>query len=354
MILSDLGERKIIEVIKEYFSEVNDSFLKIGDDCSATEIDRTKGDILVSTTDACPLPVAFLLGEEDYYTYGWFSIIINVSDVASMGATPTGILLAANAKNEMKLDDFKRFLKGAVDASKYHNCPIIGGNIKDAKRFECVGTAFGMVHKKDILTRSAAKDGDIVIAVGDLGYFWASVYAKMKNIPLDSEDFDRISENLYKPKAKVKAGLILSKYANACMDNSDGLSGALYEIAKQSKVDFNIDLDAIEYDKTVLQVAEEVGIDVKRFSVGWGDWLLVSTVSKENIEDLKDEFKKAGIDYSILGKTKNGSGQVFLKDGSKFKTMNNFDDERFSKTSYFTNGLESYLEFLEGLDLTKE
>lgn len=354
MILSDLGERKIIEIIKEHFAEVNDSYLKIGDDCSATEIDPSKGDILVTTTDSCPLPVAFLLDKKDYYTFGWFSIMINVSDVASMGATPTGILLAANARNDMKLEDFKRFLEGAVDASKFHECPIIGGNIKDAQKFECVGTAFGMVHKGNMLTRAGAKEGDTIIAVGNLGFFWSSVYAEMKNIKVDSKDLNRISENLYKPKAKVKAGKILAKYANSCMDNSDGVGGALYEIAKQSKVDFKINLDSIDYDKTVLEIAKKANIDVRRLVIGWGDWLLISTVSKEKIKDLEREFKEKGIAYSTLGTVTSGNGNVLLKDESEYKIMNNFDDERFSKTSYFTNGLNSYLEFLEGLDLFKE
>ena len=101
--LQELGEHRIIEeVIEPEFLSSEDVTLGIGDDCAILNL-RPGHDSIVVSTDPCPLPVAWMLGDQDYSHYGWYTMIINVSDIASMGATPYGIMVATVMPPEMKV-----------------------------------------------------------------------------------------------------------------------------------------------------------------------------------------------------------------------------------------------------------
>src|SRR5712692_10687924 len=111
--LSELGERKLVEWLKRFLR--NHSFLSkgvvvpIGDDCGGIRIPRT-GSVLVTTTDPCPLPLAHRIGfSKDLFDMGWYTAVINLSDIASMGAEPLGIMASVKAQNDMRLDELKRF-----------------------------------------------------------------------------------------------------------------------------------------------------------------------------------------------------------------------------------------------------
>ena len=74
--------------------------------------------VALISTDPCPLPVSWMLGDKDYKHYGWYSLLINVSDIAAMGGHVKGIVLATVMSPEMPFKDYERFLKGVKEASK--------------------------------------------------------------------------------------------------------------------------------------------------------------------------------------------------------------------------------------------
>ena len=108
--LEQIGERNIIDnIIMERFRNIKAQ----DDDCAVIELG---GETVLLTTDPAPEPVAFQLGFVDYYYYGWLTVIVNLSDLASMGAVPKGILTATVMKPEMDVAEYERFLQGVEDA----------------------------------------------------------------------------------------------------------------------------------------------------------------------------------------------------------------------------------------------
>lgn len=339
--LRDFGERRILhEIIEKFFPMYPSALVPIGDDAAVVAMpDSDKA--LVLTTDPCPIPVAWLLGERDYYLFGWYSVLINASDLAAMGATPTGILLAVNAREDMLLDDFQRFLTGVADAAKEFNCPVLGGNLKDANEFSCIGTAVGTCYQDRILQRSGAKAGDIVLVIGDMGLLASGVLSKLHNITLSEYENSKVEQALMRPKARVTEGMYLSaeKLANSCIDSSDGLSNCFYEIALKSKVDIFLDINNLQHESVIDKVADKTGIDFRKLLLMWGDWQLVSTIPKNNIDRVLSTLSDMKTPYSIVGEVKEGTGKVLFKDMGRYSKLFKFDNERFSKTSYYSKDL---------------
>jgi len=150
MKLSELGETEILRrLIFPYYKRPYALPNALGDDCVDFPSNALK-DRIVWTMDPTPLPVPWLIGKIDYYVYGWYSVLINLSDIAAMGAHPFGILLSIVASQNMTLGEFKQFIKGSEECCRKHNTYILGGNIKDGENFSCVGTALGSVNNEQI------------------------------------------------------------------------------------------------------------------------------------------------------------------------------------------------------------
>src|SRR5258707_7017553 len=122
--LGKLGERRIVdELVRPRFPSSN-VIVGIGDDCAV--LPPAKPDeLLVFTTDPCPIPVICLLGETDFYHYGRMTVLINVSDLAAMGARPLGLLISTVMPEDMLIADYERFLDGAAEASAEWSCPVV-------------------------------------------------------------------------------------------------------------------------------------------------------------------------------------------------------------------------------------
>ena len=76
--LDEIGERRLIEgLFTERYGRSSQTF---GDDC-AYLLD-TEGGGIVASTDPAPRPVAWQLGFEDYFHWGWLLAACNLSDLA--------------------------------------------------------------------------------------------------------------------------------------------------------------------------------------------------------------------------------------------------------------------------------
>lgn len=346
--LRDLGERRIVkELIVPRFPSVREHIVDIGDDCAV--IPAPPSDyVIVMTTDPCPTPVVCLVDTPDFYHYGRLTMLINISDLAAMGAKPVGLLVSSIMPENMKVIDYERFLDGLSDASNEWSCPIIGGNIKDGPSFAATGSALGMMQRDLVMRRSGSQVGDKVCVVGEMGLFWAAVLGRMYGISLNTVQQSKLDESLYKPVAKIKEGATLAgtKQVTSCMDSSDGITGCLHEIALVNQVDIVIDAKLLQPHPAVREIAKAIQIDARKLMLSWGNWELVCTIRNEAVGKISQLMESLGTRFSIIGETRAGNGQVWLEDENQIGLIANLASERFSATSTFTHGLETYVNFL--------
>ncbi|NEQ55132.1 MAG: thiamine-phosphate kinase [Leptolyngbya sp. SIO3F4] len=348
--LGDLGERRIVrELIFPRFPKAEGHIMGIGDDCAVLP-NLPADQNLVITTDPCPTPIVCLIETPDYFQYGRLTMLINVSDLAAMGAKPLGIVVSTVMPEIMPVADYERFLDGLKDASHEWSCPIIGGNIKDGPEFTATGTAIGAIKHECMMRRMGAKSGDRVCVIGEMGLFWAALITRLlPDISLDISHHHTLDKSLYRLSARVKEGQALAeaRSVTSCMDSSDGVGACLQELASVNQVDIVIDSQSLMPHPSVKQVAARAAIDVRKLMLSWGNWELVCTVPSQNVDRVRQLIEGLGTSFSDIGEVAHGTGKVWLNEGSKLDLLNNFSSERFSNRSYFTHGLEAYFDFLK-------
>ena len=345
MKLSELGERQIIEYIMRprYESQGVESF---GDDCSIVKLNGQDGEnTVVITTDPCPKPMATYVGYEDLYYWGWLLATINLSDIAAAGARPLGILTSYILPNETTVDDFKRLLDGVDDCCRFCDTQVIGGNLKEGKSIGLSATAIGICEGRPPGSRTGCEKGDLIVVVGDLGAFWAGVLA-LKN-DIEVEGSDSLLANVLKPLPKVAIGKALAENGifNASIDNSDGLYPSLIQLADTNGLRMSINMDGIAFSPAVLKVASLLGIEPVRFACGWGDWQLIGCIDPKREQQLYEIAESYKTPVYTIGTVEPGNG-VLLEFNGKIGKMAPIDSQRFTDDSWFTSGIDPYINSL--------
>ena len=264
MKVSEIGEKGLIERIIEKsktcsiygFDNANDlsNFAtSIGDDSALTSIDMDDNSYLVTTTDMLIQSSHFPKGMT-YFQMGYKSVVVNVSDLASMGAENIGFLLNIAIPKDMLLDDFDDLICGVIRACDNYNIPLIGGDTNEANEIIISGTAIGQVDKDKALMKYGFEKGDLVCISDELGYAalgFELLSLKEKDQDLYQEKIDKINQidptiidlallKALKPEAKYEEGHILRDCNTAnnrvsATDITDGLASEFYEILNSDK-----------------------------------------------------------------------------------------------------------------------
>lgn len=143
MMLSELGERKVIEIIHNIIEKRLD-FKPDFDDSVFVKLPSS--DYLVLHTDVLNESTDFV-EEMGFYNFGWKAVISNLSDVACKGAKPLGILFSFSIPNKINLDNFEKMVKGICDACKENDVIYLGGDTSSSNELSIAGFTFGITKK---------------------------------------------------------------------------------------------------------------------------------------------------------------------------------------------------------------
>jgi thiamine-monophosphate kinase len=318
--ISEISEKSLISMLSSIF-KINKTNLKnnhiiLGagnDDCAVIDIGN---EYLCITTDMLHRKTDFPK-DMSYWQIGWMSIAINLSDIASMGAKPIGVLSAIGMPATMNLKEIEEIAKGMNDCAKTYGTVIIGGDIDKHDELTITGTALGKVKKDQILTRQGASIGDLVCVIGNLGLAQVALFAielNKKNTKIkDFIDFkntkNEILSALFTPKPKIYEAQKLSKThaVTAMMDISDGLCSSLYDLAHINKVGFQIYENKIPIDRNALEIVDKNTLVDFALNAG-GDFGLLFTVKSDMIEIASNIC-----DITIIGKTIKEREGIILK-----------------------------------------
>ncbi|MBY0400480.1 thiamine-phosphate kinase, partial [Myxococcota bacterium] len=116
--LCDLGETALIERIQRRVGVAPGGrwLLGIGDDAAILR-GRSDED-LVFSTDSLVEDVHFRLAREGPRRIGQRALAVNLSDLAAMGATPVGCLLALCVPADLPVPVFDGFIAGLADTAE--------------------------------------------------------------------------------------------------------------------------------------------------------------------------------------------------------------------------------------------
>lgn len=350
-LMKDVGERRIIDeiIIPKFRESKMTSLVSIGDDCVVLPWENNN---LVWTMDPVPLPVVWLLGEKSFFTIGWYLVAINLSDIASMGAIPVGLMTNLEIPPDTRVEDFNDLLNGIKECSKLFNVEVFGGNIKDADKMTCTGSAIGYLNNSKPFTRNEVAIGQAVFCIGDVGRFWAAVFSKIYNI----ENSDEVSKDyhnaLHRPIPRINESLMLAngKFNISCMDASDGLITSLLDFSRINNVSIEVTINESDIDTNHRRVFEESGAKILTSALAWGDWQLLCSATEQEYKEIAALMSEHDIPVTRIGTIKEefSEGKVYsLINGKESLANPKLINQRFSENSYFTNGIGKTIEFLK-------
>ncbi|MDD1718779.1 MAG: AIR synthase related protein, partial [Methanoregulaceae archaeon] len=108
------------------------------DDCAVFPLEDG---YLVATTDMLHRTTDFPQGMTDWQI-GWMSIAVSLSDIASMGAEPSILLLAIGLDRE---DRIQGILNGAKTCCTTFGAKLAGGDLDNHPELTLVSSGFGLV-----------------------------------------------------------------------------------------------------------------------------------------------------------------------------------------------------------------
>ena len=322
--LSDIGERKAIDIISSIVSQ-GDVAVGIGDDCAA--IDMGTDYLLVSTdmiSQQTHIPESMTP-----FQIGWFIVAINLSDIAAKGGTPLGLVVSIGLPKETSELFLRQLAQGADACATTYNTAVIGGDTKETSEITICGTAFGCVKKDEFMPRSGIKPGDIVAVTGTLGKAGAG-FVHVKDKISDAES----SKALFEPIPRLKEGRLLAgqKCVTSCMDLSDGLSSSLYQLSMLNTVGFELTKNKIPLSSYLLDMKKrKTELNAYDLALHFGgDYELLLTVPQADFEKIKEILDKNGACLSAIGKATKKK-EIVLDGGDEKIILENKGYEHFKK-----------------------
>ncbi|WP_298193712.1 thiamine-phosphate kinase [Novosphingobium sp.] len=222
----------------------------LADDCAVLEV---RGETLVLTHDMMVEGVHWLPGQ-DPADVAWKLLATNLSDLASKGAEPLGVLLGYTLAA-----DNAGFAGGLGAALAHFGVPLLGGDTVRNPGPQTLGlTALGRATHLPVPSRSGAQAGDGIWITGPVGGAMLAFEAlRAGNTSADTSAYRR-------PVPRLAEGRALAPLVTAMMDVSDGLLLDATRMAEASGATFALDPSAMP-----LPVA--LPPERRRDALSWGD-----------------------------------------------------------------------------------
>lgn len=294
--ISSLGEFGLIDrLVAENDTRQAGTLVSVGDDGAV--IDQFGRQCVIST-DMLVEGIHFDLMYTPLKHLGYKSVIVNLSDIAAMNATPTHITMSIAVSNRFSVEALEEFYEGVYAACERYGVDLVGGDTTSSgKGFVISVTAIGEVAPGKYVLRSGAKEGDLVCTTGTLGaaYLGLQLLEREKRIFLENEGIQPdLQERKHtigrflKPEARTDIVNWLNEQGvtpTSMIDISDGLSSEILHLCKQSNTGCVLYEGKIPIHDESREVAYDFQVDPTMCALNGGeDYELLFTVAQADYE----------------------------------------------------------------------
>jgi thiamine-monophosphate kinase len=324
--ISSLGEFGLIAHLTKNIELQNaSSLLGVGDD--AAVIDHF-GKQTVITTDLLLEGVHFDLMYTPLKHLGYKSVVVNLSDVYAMNATPAQITMSIGISNRFSIEALNEFYEGVYAACDHYEVDLVGGDTTTSQNgFVISVTAVGEVSPNQFVKRSTAQKGDLLCVSGDLGAAYLGllflerekkIFMESPGVQPDLEQESYVIGRFLKPEARKDIVAFFAEkeiQPTSMMDISDGLSSEILHICKQSHLGCVLYEEKIPISEETKRAAFKFQIDPTACALSGGeDYELLFTASQTDYSKIK-----TCADVSIIGYMADVSegAQMISKGGNK-------------------------------------
>ncbi len=297
--VNDLGEFGLIEHLTKKFQNNHPSTVKgIGDDAAVIN----NGDLAtVVSTDMLVEGIHFDMMYTPLMHLGYKSVVVNLSDIYAMNATPKQITVSIAISNRFSVEAMDELYKGIHRACEFYNVDLVGGDMTSSPKGLIISvTAIGTAKPEKIVYRNTAKLGDLLCVTGDLGaaYLGLQILEREKQIYLSNPGVQpELDGQTYlvgrqlKPEARRDAIQMFEQnnlIPTSMIDISDGLASEIFHICKQSNLGAFVEESGVPIHPDAELKALDFKMDPITCALSGGeDYELLFTINPDDIEKVK-------------------------------------------------------------------
>ncbi len=306
--ISKYGEFGLIKHLTENFSLNNpSSVLGVGDDAAIINPD---GKQVVVSTDTLFEGVHFNLGYVPLKHLGYKAAVVALSDIVAMNALPTQLLVSVALSNRFPVEAIEEIYLGLQLAAQKYGVDVVGGDTTSSTSgLVLTLTAVGMEQSQELVSRSGAKEHDLLVVTGDLGAAYLglqilerehAVFLANPQMQPEMEGYDYLLQRQLKPEARSDIKEILKTLEvqpTSMIDISDGLASEILHLSDRSQVGFRLYEEKIPLDTLTITTADEFNLNPAMCALSGGeDYELLFTIPSDQYDRLKNHP-----DFTVIG-----------------------------------------------------
>jgi thiamine-monophosphate kinase len=272
------------DIIAKYFAPLSQGetgAFGLTDDAAVLPIKA--GHQLVTTSD-CLISGVHFFKTDPPSTIARKVLGVNLSDIASMGASARSYTLAAAWPRTLEETWIEAFAEGLDSAQTEWGVTLVGGDtVATDGPLTLTITAFGEIESGTALTRSGAEPGDIIYVSGTIGDAALGLLESLQELGNVSNDFSAYLIDRYRcPQPRVQLGPQILGLANSAIDISDGLIADLSHITHASKVSALINADQIPLSIAASEIVKNSAHYFETIVSGGDDYEILFTAPADN------------------------------------------------------------------------
>ncbi len=232
-------------IVAELGDRAQGDWVRLGPGDDGCVIEPVAGRQWVASVDTL-IPDVHFPGAAPAELIGYRALMVSLSDLAAMGATPRYVLVALSLP-QPDAQWVCALARGMAEAARTCDVYICGGNLAKGS-LNITVSAHGDCDGARLLLRSGARPGDRVCVSGVLGGAAACVRTNQLNpgtrfIP--GTRLTPVQERYFLPRARFDLIDKLADASAAAIDISDGLVADAGHLARASRVALHLDSTAV-------------------------------------------------------------------------------------------------------------
>lgn len=261
--------------------------------------------VAIATMDTLIEGIHFLPGDPRH-TLCRKLMRVNVSDILCKGGLPKQALLSIAIPDGFTEADFADLCDGLGEDLHYFNVDLLGGDlVRTRGPLALTLTLLGECCGREPLLRSTSRPGEAVLVTGKIGAGLKGFEDASAGVESDAATHYRVPDV---PPLALSG--ILSQYATASIDVSDGLLSDAMHIAETSEVAIEIALEAVPWSEPVSSIERML-----QLASGGDDYQTLFTLPGDSVEECLADCETAGVTVSRIGLVREGVGLRLQHEG---------------------------------------
>lgn len=329
--VGEIGERHLVRHIRSRIPQGDSVTVGVGDDAAALQT----GPLTLMTTDSLVEGIHFLREWAPPRLLGRKALTVNLSDIAAMAGIPRYATVSLSLPYDLPMAFVDGLYDGLLERAAETGVSLVGGNVTAIEGPVVVDVTL-LGTGDNLIRRSGAQPGDLVVVTGELGAAAAGLGLLHQGGRLDEDGevqaFGVWTESsrpalLHCMRAQLDPAPPLAfarslsehpELVHAAIDVSDGISSDLPELCRASGLLSLLDPSAVPVDPRAAALERARGRDGVDLALNGGeDYQLLMAVAPDCLDGVKDLAVVWDLPVAVIGEFGEGAPAVTVRKGER-------------------------------------